>query len=492
VSTLSSDLTAPRRPQPTWRALSLATTITLALLALTIASPDTGGWLALDLALALVAFLWPTLAIYLLPSAVAFGSLAAVTVVGVRIGPTDALVGALTLAWLSAWLPSWLRRWRAGTARPDLLAALREKWRTAPEQILLFSGLILYLLAVIASGYHALDRIATAKEVIKWAEVLLLVSASLWFLRATRQLLILAWATIAAAVVEAVLGCIQFASADSAATVDRITGTFSQPNPYGAFLNLALPLALCLLFFAKDRRTRWLAGGAAAIIGLAEYFARSRGALLGLVVAAVVVALIRLRLERIAALLGGAAALVFGVAWYARLVPQSIQARLGGLVALDTASLCHPTGAANYSTMERLAQWSAGVNMFLSHPILGVGAGNYTDAYTQYGVVCWPNSLGHAHNYYINAAAETGAIGLIAFLALTFAMLFVGWRATHSPQSGSQDKFNTALALGFFACLITVVVHNVTDDLFVHAMELQVALSLAALMRLRVLAARAP
>jgi O-antigen ligase len=486
VPTLTGDLTASQRLRPDWRTITLASIIAAVLVIMAVTSPWTGAPLALDLAVALVALLWPTLALYLLPAAVAFGSVAAISVAGARLGPTDALVGGLTLAWLYT-----LLRERRDLRLSRLGERLRETWRAAPEQVLLFGALILYLLVVFASGYGALSRIETAKEIVKWTEVLLVAGAAFWFLRSIRQLLTLAWAAIAAGVLEAIVGCLQYATV-TGDSVDRVTGTFDQPNPYGAYLNLALPLALCLLLFAKDWRARWLAGGAVVVIGLAAFFARSRGALLGLAVAIVVVALMRLRLDRIAALVGGAVALVFGVAWYARLLPQSIQARVGGLVAIDTASLCRPSLSANFSTLARLAQWAAGINMFFAHPILGVGAGNYSEAYPQYAVICWPDSLGHAHNYYITAAAETGVLGLLAFLGLTCAMVFVGWRSVRSALPSDSSGFGVALALGFFAYIVTVVVHSLTDDVFVHAMELQVAISLAALLRLRVLAARAP
>jgi O-antigen ligase len=161
-------------------------------------------------------------------------------------------------------------------------------------------------------------------------------------------------------------------------------------------------------------------------------------------------------------------------------------------VTLDTASICRPPTSANLSTLERLAQWATGINMFLAHPILGVGAGNYSVAYPQYSVICWQTVYGHAHNYYINAAAETGVIGLIAFLALTVAMILVGWRAAQTMLRNDATGYGLALALGFFACIIIVVVHNVVDDVFVHAMELQIAVTLAALLRLRTLATRTP
>jgi O-antigen ligase len=485
VSTLIGDLTASRRPQSLWRTIILAAFIAL-VVALTIFSPQTGAPLALDLTVALVALLWPPIGLYLLPGLVAFGSVAAVSGAGVRAGPTDALVAGLALAWFYS-----LFQQRYDVRPSALKARLRENWRTAPERVLIFGCVALYLLVVIASGVQAMSRVETAKEILKWMEVLIVTGAAFYFLRAPRQLLTLVWATIAAGVLEAILGCIQYATV-TGDNMDRVTGTFDQPNPYGAFLNLALPLALCLLVFAKNWRIRWLAGGAAAIIGLAAYFAHSRGALLGLVVAVIVVALVRLRLDRIAAIAAGALALLVGVAWYARLLPQNIETRANSLVAIDTASLCRPFVSANYSTLERLAQWAAGINMFLAHPILGVGAGNYSEAYPQYSVVCWPNSLGHAHNYYINAAAETGAIGLVAFLALTIAMIFVGWRATQMLLRNDATGYGLALALGFFACIVIIVVHNLVDNVFVHAMELQIAVTLAVLLRLRTLAARAP
>jgi O-antigen ligase len=486
VATLTGDLTASRRPQPHWRTIILASLIALVVVTLTIFSPQTGAPLALDVAVALVALLWPTVGLYLLPGAVAFGSVVAFSAGGVRAGPTDALVVGLTLAWVYS-----LRQQRYDARPAVLIERVREAWRTTPEQVLIFGCVALYLITVIASGFQALSRVETAKEIVKWTEVLIVAGAALYFLRAPRQLLTMAWAIIAAGVLEAVIGCFQYATV-TGDNVDRVTGTFNQPNPYGAFLNLALPLSLCLLVFAKSWRIRWLAGGAATIIGLAAYFARSRGAWLGLAVALMVVALIRLRLDRIAALAGGVLALAFGVAWYARLLPQSIQARVGGLVAIDTASLCRPVISADFSTQERLAQWAAGINMFLAHPVLGVGAGNYSAAYPQYSVVCWPDSVGHAHNYYINAAAETGVIGLVAFLALTVAMVFAGWRATQALLRFDASGYGLALALGFFACIVTVIVHNLVDDVFVHAMELQIAVILAALLRLRTIAAREP
>ena len=67
--------------------------------------------------------------------------------------------------------------------------------------------------------------------------------------------------------------------------------------------------------------------------------------------------------------------------------------------------------------------------MFFDHPILGVGIGNYPDAYPQYYITIFVNSLGHAHNYYINIAAETGFIGLVVYLLFLLAIFVAGGHA---------------------------------------------------------------
>jgi O-antigen ligase len=125
--------------------------------------------------------------------------------------------------------------------------------------------------------------------------------------------------------------------------------------------------------------------------------------------------------------------------------------------------------------------------MFRAHPILGVGAGNYSAAYARYQVSPdWFEALGHAHNYYINAAAETGILGLVAILAVVGTALLAGWRAARvqaKKSDGShQPGIAWALALGLLAALVAHSVHNLTDDLFVHGMELQFALCIACLL----------
>lgn len=428
--------------------------------------------------------------LYILPFAVAFGSLAPLGVGKLRAGLTDAIVAglvALGVVWL----------WRSGAAR-DALAhpshCLKRMWRLEPHALALLGALLAYLAVIILSIAVAFTRAPVIKETLKWSEVLAVVAATWLFIRTERQALCLAWGAISAGVVEALLGCAQYVLATGllgpgGANV-RVFGTFDQPNPYGGYLNLSLPIALALSIFGRDPRMRWVSGAASVLMLFALYLSDSRGALLGLVGALVILAAVGWRVERRvgAGLLIGAP--LVALAWFTHIIPRRIEDKLLAQFRVNDVSLTAQLNDANFSTIERLAHWVAGIRMFRAHPLLGVGAGNYGAAYQTYKVPGWDESLTHAHNYYINAAAETGALGLLALLAVIGAAIWVAWSATRATDwrrggRGALAGANArALAIGCAAVVVALCIHNLTDDLFVHAMELQLALVLGLLLRL--------
>jgi O-antigen ligase len=154
------------------------------------------------------------------------------------------------------------------------------------------------------------------------------------------------------------------------------------------------------------------------------------------------------------------------------LVPASVTDTVATALGVNNVDVVNPTPL-TWPVAERLAHMLAGLHMFLDHPWLGVGIGNYPAAYPRYQVApVWVNPLGHAHNYYINIAAEAGVVGLAAFLVLLVWAFVIAARLYRR----AADPWARTIALGALGVLATVAVHSFFDDIFVHAMEAQLAL----------------
>jgi putative inorganic carbon (HCO3(-)) transporter len=94
-------------------------------------------------------------------------------------------------------------------------------------------------------------------------------------------------------------------------------------------------------------------------------------------------------------------------------------------------------------------------------------------AYPQYSLPRWDDPLGHAHNYYLNVAAEAGLVGLGAYLILWMSAFWQSWRAVRSSSGLWRG-----VAAGLLGMLVALSLHNGFDNLFVHGMAVQVGIGL--------------
>jgi O-antigen ligase len=122
----------------------------------------------------------------------------------------------------------------------------------------------------------------------------------------------------------------------------------------------------------------------------------------------------------------------------------------------------------NWAVAERMAMWEAGLGMFRAEPFYGVGAGNFNVVYRRYNVPQFSFSRGHAHNYYIHAAAETGMIGLAAYALV----LVAAWADVGRALRRLRDGWLRALTVGAAGILAAVMTHNLVENLHVLNMNL--------------------
>ena len=77
-------------------------------------------------------------------------------------------------------------------------------------------------------------------------------------------------------------------------------------------------------------------------------------------------------------------------------------------------------------------------------PIIGVGFGNYEVIYDDFRLPNWKEPLGHAHNYYLNIFAETGIIGVSAYLLMWIGIVLLTWKIRQHPDNfarGNRGRF---------------------------------------------------
>lgn len=82
--------------------------------------------------------------------------------------------------------------------------------------------------------------------------------------------------------------------------------------------------------------------------------------------------------------------------------------------------------------LARLGWWHAGLRMFLDHPWLGIGPGNYGAAYLAYRAPGIENTL-FAHSLPVTLLAETGLAGTLGFAAFALYVVARALRAGLSP-----------------------------------------------------------
>ena len=353
-----------------------------------------------------------------------------------------------------------------------------------------------FVIATALTAFSALSLGAWLNEWLKWVSILLLIVICL-DLGAWEWLV---FGLVLSGAANAAVGIYEFFGGSGALHLlindrfFRAFGTFGQPNPFGGFMGLIAPIALVAtlgygyrawmaLRTGKIAVGSWAAAGfyavCAALLAGALVMSWSRGAWLGFGVSllAILLALPR-RWWYGAAAVTAVIALTL-LLWVNGLLPTSVVSRIESatdeLIAFNDARGVDITPE-NFANVERLAHWQAAFNMAQANPWLGVGFGNYENAYSSYNLINWRLALGHAHNYYLNVFAEAGIIGFSIYVALWLSVMAITWGCRRHP-----DPLARLIAVGLFGSWTYLAIHSLTDNLYVNNLFLQLGVMLGLL-----------
>lgn len=216
-------------------------------------------------------------------------------------------------------------------------------------------------------------------------------------------------------------------------------GTMGDSNFAGGFLAIAAPFFLYVVLAAQDRRNRILLV-LGFLIELAALFAtQSRGAFIGL--GACLAWLVLLQRERLVrwvrrlALAGFVAAAVVFLVVSVHPGMRQTPRFLSGAGALDLFRTGTLADRGNY--------WVAGLRIFRHHPIVGTGPESYAANYPTVRSAADGAKLGltitdKPHNIFVEYAADTGILGLGAYITLLSYVLWCAFRRIRQLQGPSR------------------------------------------------------
>jgi putative inorganic carbon (HCO3(-)) transporter len=215
---------------------------------------------------------------------------------------------------------------------------------------------------------------------------------------------------------------------------DRAGGPIADPNDFAFVVACVLPLAAYLISIEPHRRVLWT--GCFVLLAAAVLGTLSRGALVGLTALAIWAVVTR-RVPIGGLLLGLAAILSFVALAFALWAPL-LQDRLAGKGRIADANVA-----------SRQALWAGAIRMAADRPVLGVGPGRFgveSRRYVRNSPLDIDNPV--VHNSYLHVLAETGLIGLAAFLGFlgsTWRLLLRGQRIAERENDLDAKRLTTAM-----------------------------------------------
>jgi O-antigen ligase len=228
---------------------------------------------------------------------------------------------------------------------------------------------------------------------------------------------------------------------ESGAVVHRVTAGFAHPNALGGFLVQLVPFVLAGLLLSRRTRPYYAVALAFALIGL--YLSFSRSAIVALLLVPFF-------------FVGGRRMLML-----APLIAVLLLFATPGLSRERFATLTQ--SGAEFATRSEI--WRTAGSLWSEHPVVGVGLGQFPDAYSKSrvpGKEFLPNTAlqppPHAHNLFLQSLSEQGIIGTIALLAVLAAAIRTALRLRRL-----EDPTLSLIGSAGLASLTAFLIHNQFD-----------------------------
>jgi len=213
----------------------------------------------------------------------------------------------------------------------------------------------------------------------------------------------------------------------------RSTGNFSIPLTYGFHTMIVSLLCFCLASFEKNESKKIFYYSASLLLLTANLFTYTRSTQIAQVFALTVYFIFSPKTNKkneIAMLV-----LYFILIYF--IDPE---------IFIRYEKIRRPE---DFHAIERFLIWGTSLRIFLAHPILGIGLGNFEHFYQEFLQI--PSHIyGHAHNDFLNVAVNAGIIGLVSFMWMWFVVI----KFFKEKYKEHKDQKVKTLLLAGFVCVL--------------------------------------
>lgn len=296
------------------------------------------------------------------------------------------------------------------------------------------------------------------------------------------ELPVLTWTMLALGVVVCLIDFGRFGAGATAIQTVEDASIFGNHENQGSFLLVLLPVALAFaLHPGTGEKPRLAAQATALILGAGLLLARTRAAWIGGAAAFLVVSVLfalasgmaqgvtaRARVRSRLAFLFPLALVVFGLGLLV------VMGNIAPLLGQRTATFARIRD--DSSLADRLHRWRGAARMASERPVAGWGLGMwplFQGRWTHQGDDTHEvlrSGTGHqnlAHNYWVQWAAETGAVGLALHVGAVAAFVALGLNALRNGRVASPTR--TALLIGCLASVVGACVDAVGSPAYNYA-----------------------
>mgnify|MGYP001618976701 CR=1 FL=1 len=227
----------------------------------------------------------------------------------------------------------------------------------------------------------------------------------------------------------------------------RVTASFINPNDLGSYLITLAPLVLSMIFVNFNKKLKALLLIFAMIVLSVLMLTNSKGAWF--------------------AFLGALLFLSFYIkkryVLYILLVLFIIGLILPAVFNFSSINLVKRmvSFSGDAGAIDRKFLWLAALRMFYAKPLFGVGLGTFMENYQRFWIRP-TTEIAYAHNCYLQTLAETGIIGLLAFM-LFLCVWFAKTIQILSRPYKSEDAFVYFSFLGLTVGLLAYLLNSFVD-----------------------------